>query len=432
MKENEDLLARAVSKAARDSDFRTSLLADPKNSIKREFGVSLDGNHEVQVHEDSKKTTHLVLPPKSRYSDAERAEASTGASSLEFLKKTMYDPAQPRRDPSPRKRLTSSHGASIESIRSECRAAIKQALEFLNDAVDETGAWHCIRFNLSDPDIPRHYEKPPFVSALCGLAIQCSEEPLAKSLLVRTRKYLAETVEYPGLWRYYRHLPNDLDSTSLCSLVILDHPWISLQRNVPRILDNQDEDGRFLTWVLDEGEPDVVAKFRIEADPVVNANVIAYLGNRPATREVCRWLENMIREGSERNASKWYQDRVSTYYAISRALPWFCSSTEKLVTSLIDRVLALLDGSGQFNNVLQAAQGVSTMYNLGHLERLDINNHVDQLLGSQNEDGSWPELLAFGDQSMQFGAVGRIGHGSESVTTALCVEALERIHTFLG
>ena len=110
------------------------------------------------------------------------------------------------------------------------------------------------------------------------------------------------------MWRYYRHLPQDLDSTALCSLVIEDHPWILLKRNWPRILENRDERGRFTTWVLAGDEPDVVSRFRLEADPVVNANVIAYLGDCPETRDAQRWLETLITEGRVGDSSKWYPD----------------------------------------------------------------------------------------------------------------------------
>ena len=57
---------------------------------------------------------------------------------------------------------------------------------------------------------------------------------------------------------------------------------------------------------------------------------------------------------------------------------------------------------------------------------------VESFLSSQREDGSWPELLAFGDQSLKWGAIGRIGHGSEAVTSAFCIEALERLVEVLG
>ena len=112
------------------------------------------------------------------------------------------------------------------------------------------------------------------------------------------------------MWRYYRHLPQDLDSTTLCSLVIPTHPWIVLGKNVPAILENRDDKGLFTTWILAEDEPDVVAPFRIEADPVVNANVIAYLGDRPETKDAQRWLEALIAGGKLEGTSKWYPDTV--------------------------------------------------------------------------------------------------------------------------
>ena len=48
-------------------------------------------------------------------------------------------------------------------------------------------------------------------------------------------------------------------------------------------------------------------------------------------------------------------------------------------------------------------------------------------MDAQRDDGSWPELLAFGDATLRWGLIGQIGHGSESVTTAFCIEALERL-----
>ena len=123
------------------------------------------------------------------------------------------------------------------------RDSIRRGLDFLETTIDESGAWHCIRFNIADPDIPRHFERPPFVSALCVLALESCEEAQAKAMCAATRTYLADTIEYPGLWRYYRHLPQDLDSTTLCSLVIGTHPWIVLGRNVPAILANRDDGG---------------------------------------------------------------------------------------------------------------------------------------------------------------------------------------------
>ncbi|MCY3829069.1 MAG: hypothetical protein OXF89_08035 [Rhodospirillaceae bacterium] len=403
-----DAEARLRSRAGEDADFRERLLARPGETIEREFGVTLPEGHEIFVHEETDTATHLVLPPPGKFSEAEREAAKTGAASLEFLRKTMYDPAPPLRPPAPRRTGAPGNAPASGALAEAGRDSIRRGLGFLESAVGESGAWHCIRFNTADPDIPRHFERPPFVSALCALALERCGDARARAICAATRAYLADTAEYPGLWRYYRHLPQDLDSTALCSLVIGTHPWILLGRNVPQILTNRNEDGCFLTWVLADGEPDVVSPFRIEADPVVNANVIAYLGDRPETRDARRWLESAVAEDRLEGTSKWYPDTVAIYYAIARALVRARPALERLRPMLADRILGLRDGDGDFGNVLQTAQAVSALHDIGSLERTEAGRQAEKLVSAQHEDGSWPELLAFGDQELKWGIVGRI------------------------
>ena len=387
--------------------------------------------HEIHVHEETASATHLVLPPQSRLSEEEREAARTGSASLEFLKKTMHDPAPPIRPGVQRPASVTGSAVSPEALAKAAREGIRRGLVFLESTIDENGAWHCIRFNTADPDIPRHFERPPFVSAFGALALKSCREPRARAIWAATRAYLFDTIEYPGFWRYYRHLPQDLDSTALCSLVIGTHPWILLGRNVPRILANRDEEGRFLTWVLEEDEPDVVARFRIEADPVVNANLIAYLGGHPETRNAQEWLKALVAEGRLEGSSKWYPDTVAIYYALTRAVIRAKPALDQLRPMLADGILGLRDG-GEFGNVLQTAQAVSALHNIGCLERVDAKSQLELLMGSQREDGSWPELLAFGDPSFKWGMVGQIGHASEALTTAFCIEALERLTEILA
>ena len=415
-----------VSRADKDSGFRERLLRNPRETIETEFGVTLAEDHEIHVHEESYAATHVVLPPRSKLSEAEREAARTGAASLEFLRRTLHDPAPPLRPFAPKAKGVRS-SATSGALAGAARQAIRRGLAFLESMIDENGAWHCIRFNVADPEIPRHFERPPFVSALCALALESSDEPRARAICTATRAFLIDTIEYPGFWRYYRHLPPDLDSTALCSLVIGTHPWIWLGRNVPGMLANRDEQGRFMTWVLAEDEPDVVSPFRIEADPVVNANVLAYLGNHPGTRDAQRWLEALVTEGNLDGSSKWYPDTVTIYLAITRALIRAKPALDPLRPILVDRILGLRDEKGGFGNVLQTAQAVSALDNIGSLGRIDAKREVERLLSSQRGDGSWPELLAFGDQSLKWGVAGQIGHGSEAVTSAFCIEALERL-----
>ncbi len=426
IKKPTDVADSLLARAAEDSDFRGRLLAEPNATVETELGVRLPAGHEIHVHEESYAETHLVLPPRSRLTAAERQEAQTGAASLAFLRKTLHDPAPPLRPPAPR-RAWAHPGASPAALAEAARTSIRRGLDFLESTTDANGAFHCIRFNVADPDIPRHFERPPFVSAFCALALERCADARARAMCAAARAYLADTIEHPGLWRYYRHLPQDLDSTALASMVTGTHPWILLGKNVPPILANRDEEGRFLTWVLAADEPDVVSTFRIEADPVVNANVIAYLGDHPETRDARRWLERLIAEGNVEGASKWYPDRVATYYAAARAAARVRPALDPLRPHLADRILELRDDRGEFGNVLQTAQAVSALHDVGGLERVDAHRQVEALVGSQHEDGSWPELLAFGDQTLKWGAVGQIGHGSEAVTSALSIEALERL-----
>ena len=430
MTERIDATERLLSRASKDSEFRSHLLVDPKDAIEREFGVTLADGQEIHVHEESDAETHLVLPPKSKLSDEEREEARTGATSLEFLKKTMHDPAPPIRPAAPKSTTGRENSGSSEALAKAGRESIRRGLAFLASTIDESGAWHCIRFSLADPEIPRHFERPPFISAFCTLALESCEEAEAKAICAATRKHLIDTMEYPGLWRYYRHLPQDLDSSALCSLVLAaepSHPWMLLGRNIPQIKANRDEEGLFMTWVLAEGEPDVVSRFRIEADPVVNANVIAYLGDCMETRSAQAWLEASITEGNLEGSSKWYPDTVSLYYAASRAMIHVRPALDGLRPVLFDRILGLRDEQGGFGNILQTAQAVSALYNVGGLASTDAKRELETFIDSQGEDGSWPELLAFGDQSLRWGSIGQIGHGSESVTSAFCIEAMERL-----
>ena len=385
MKERVNAIERLLSRAANDEELRARLIANPREAIQQEFGVTLAEDHEIRVHEETDAATHLVLPPKSRFSEEEREAARTGAASLEFLKKTMYDPAPPLRPPVAKPAVSVVSSLGSKALAKAGRESIRRGLEFIESTLDDSGAWHCIRFNIADPDIPRHFERPPFVSAFCVLALESSDEARARAICAATRAYLVDTMEYPGFWRYYRHLPQDLDSTTLCSLVIGTHPWILLGRNVPRILANRDEKGCFLTWVLAEDEPNVVSTFRIEADPVVNANVIAFLGDHPETRDAQRWLESMITEDRLEGSSKWYPDKIAIYYATTRAMVRAQPALEKLRPIIADRILGSRDPQGEFGNILQTAQALSALYNIGSLDRIDARREVERFIGSQRE-----------------------------------------------
>ncbi|MDE0002884.1 MAG: nitrile hydratase subunit alpha, partial [Rhodospirillaceae bacterium] len=89
MKKHFPLGDSIMARAGDDYAFRERLLAKPKETIEAEFGVTMAEDHEIHVHEETYTETHLVLPPRSKFTKAEREEAKTGAASIEFLRKTM-------------------------------------------------------------------------------------------------------------------------------------------------------------------------------------------------------------------------------------------------------------------------------------------------------------------------------------------------------
>lgn len=56
------LQPQVVSKAMHDEAFRQRLLQNPKQTLEREFGLTLPHGVTIQIHEETPTTLHLVLP----------------------------------------------------------------------------------------------------------------------------------------------------------------------------------------------------------------------------------------------------------------------------------------------------------------------------------------------------------------------------------
>jgi hypothetical protein len=55
-----------ISIAMHDRVFREELLLNPKDTLERELGISFPQEVEIEVHEDTPTTIHLVLPLKPK------------------------------------------------------------------------------------------------------------------------------------------------------------------------------------------------------------------------------------------------------------------------------------------------------------------------------------------------------------------------------
>jgi hypothetical protein len=93
---------KIIAQAMKDKVFRQQLLSSPVAVLERELGISLPEGVNIQVHEETSTTLHLVLPrnpllPKNQHlavtsdtaSDVELEQAATGRP--ENTSDTVYD-----------------------------------------------------------------------------------------------------------------------------------------------------------------------------------------------------------------------------------------------------------------------------------------------------------------------------------------------------
>ena len=55
-----------ISIAMHDQAFRQELMLNPKETLERELGISFPQEVEIEMHEDTLTTIHLVLPLKPK------------------------------------------------------------------------------------------------------------------------------------------------------------------------------------------------------------------------------------------------------------------------------------------------------------------------------------------------------------------------------
>ncbi|MDE0421692.1 MAG: NHLP leader peptide family RiPP precursor [Gammaproteobacteria bacterium] len=73
-----EMLEHLLSRAGEDQDFRARLLSDPEATLKDEYGFKVPEGMVLKVVEDSRSTSHLVLPPDPQLSMEEMRVISGG------------------------------------------------------------------------------------------------------------------------------------------------------------------------------------------------------------------------------------------------------------------------------------------------------------------------------------------------------------------
>ena len=73
-----EMKSHILNKAMGDAEFRTNLLADPRAVIAQELEILIPEGFNIQVHQDSANSAHLVLPLSDRLSEEELEKAVGG------------------------------------------------------------------------------------------------------------------------------------------------------------------------------------------------------------------------------------------------------------------------------------------------------------------------------------------------------------------
>jgi hypothetical protein len=159
-----------------------------------------------------------------------------------------------------------------------------------------------------------------------------------------------------------------------------------------------------------------------DVDAVVNANVLLYLGECRGTRAVTEWLVQIIHDGTEAVCDKWYRDRYSFYYALSRNHHRGVASFSATIGNILSRLEDASCANGKIgDHVLHTALAVNSLLNLGVCPSY-FDAAVGYIAGAQGDDGSWEsQPLYYGGPQLA------TSWGSPELTTGLCLEALARV-----
>ena len=89
-KKNTERLSKVIAKAWTDEEFKQKLLKDPKTVLAEEI-ADLPADIEVQIHENTDKVVHFILPKKPDNVELDISEIERLASQVISVQLEMFD-----------------------------------------------------------------------------------------------------------------------------------------------------------------------------------------------------------------------------------------------------------------------------------------------------------------------------------------------------
>lgn len=290
-----------------------------------------------------------------------------------------------------------------------------------------------------------------FVTAHMIYSLTVLGEARATPMVERAAAFLRSEQCLGGVWRYWssrnhKHarLGPDLDDTA-CASDALRRAGFEAPRNLWAFWRSRDQAGRFYTWILPKhlARFDALGRitlaledrqarararrvptpqtedprFRImqidpeDVDPVVNANVVLYLGERQETEAALAFvIETASRQTPK--PSLYYEDPLALYHAVAKSSARASPRMFALGPKIVERLQMRLS-SGEALDPLKTALAAAALSVFAPGDPW-FPKLLSSLLRSQRADGGWKACAFYNVW------------GSEELTTGFALESLAR------
>jgi len=342
--------------------------------------------------------------------------------------------------------------------RTDLERAVREAVDFLQSAQLPSGTFQI--FCSPHPFLEENckLDHSTFQTAQICYCLSFTKSDKVEKIVSKAIRFLLREMQDGGVWRYTcspnpDYLPPDVDDTACISFLLKQH-GIALPDNTGVMLANRATRGLFYTWILPRLTWTADASFwrvalrqvlklrqlywffRVtecrpnDLDPVVNANVLRYLGDRPETRPIIRTLTQIIEDQDEETCDKYYGSRFTFYYFLSRNHAAGIRGFEPVRDAIIGRIKSYVHSDGVIgNHILHTALAACSLMDWqdwkDHSSVLD--DAIQAILRARNANGAWRKLPFY-----YSGPSKKLAWGSEEITTGFCLEALSRYRNLQG
>jgi hypothetical protein len=338
---------------------------------------------------------------------------------------------------------------TLTNNRNDLEQAIAHGIDFLYAMQLPSGTF---RIFCSPHPLLEENCKPDhstFQTAQIAYCLNFTKSKKVEEIVSKAIRFLLSEMQDGGVWRYTcspntDYLPPDVDDTACISFLLKQH-GISLPDNTGVMLGNRASQGLFYTWVLPRLTWTADASFwrvslrqilklrqlywffRVteckpnDLDPVINANVLHYLGDRPETRPIIRTLIQIIEDQAEETCDRYYGSRFTFYYFLSRNHAAGIRAFEPMRDTIVTRIKSYAHRDGVIgSHILHTALAACALMDWSDHSTV-LDDAIQAILDAMQSNGGWQKFpFYFSGRSK------KLVWGSEEITTGFCLEVLSR------